>query len=82
MREKINLLGEVMNYIIVVFRARTETLTFANILKNYGVPFQIINTPRSLNLSCGISVKTLANKRELIDKILSQKSFQSFLGVF
>ena len=36
-----------MNYIIVVFKARTETLSFASILRGYNVPFQIINTYRA-----------------------------------
>lgn len=71
-----------MNYIIVVFKARTETLSFARILKGYNVPFQIINTPRSLNLSCGISVKMPAVKRDLAQYIIKQKSFQSFAGIF
>ena len=71
-----------MNYIIVVFKARTETLSFARILKGYNVPFQIINTPRNLNLSCGISVKMPAYKRELAQQIISHKHFESFAGIF
>ena len=71
-----------MNYIIVVFKARTETLSFASILRGYNVPFQIINTPRNLNLSCGISVKMPAVKRDLAQYIIKQKSFQSFAGIF
>lgn len=71
-----------MNYIIVVFKARTETLSFASILREYNVPFQIINTPRSLNLSCGISVKMPAVKRDLAESIISHKGFQSFAGIF
>lgn len=83
MREKNLLLGEIfMNYIIVVFKARTETLSFANILRGYNVPFQIINTPRNLNLSCGISVKMPAFRRDIAEEILRKRNFQSFAGIF
>ncbi len=71
-----------MNYIIIVFRARTETLSFANILRGYGVPFQIINTPRNLNLSCGISVKIPSNKRDIAEEILRRRKFESFAGIY
>ena len=30
-----------MNFSVIVFRARTETLSFANLLGSYRVPFQI-----------------------------------------
>ena len=36
-----------MRTILAIFRSRSETLSFANILKSYGVGVSIISTPRS-----------------------------------
>ena len=71
-----------MKFLVAVFRARTETLSFANILRSYGVPFQIINTPRNLNVSCGISVKFPSTKREIAQQILARRRFDTFAGIF
>lgn len=82
MRVKKVLLGENMNFSVIVFRARTETLSFANLLGSYRVPFQIINTPRNLNVSCGISVKFPSAQRHIVQEILSKRAFSSFVGIF
>lgn len=71
-----------MEYAIAVFRSRTETINFSNLLRSYGVGVSVINTPRKANVSCGISAKfemsALAKARE----ILSRRSFMSFGGFF
>ena len=71
-----------MRFLIAVFRARTETLSFANLLKAYRVPFRIINTPRNLNVSCGISVQFPISARSIAEDILKNKHFNTFAGIF
>ena len=44
--------------IIIVFRARSETMNFSMLLRSYKIACQVVNTPRVINVSCGISVKT------------------------
>lgn len=71
-----------MNYMIVVFRARSHTINFANILNSYKVPCQIINTPRKVNVSCGISVKFSSNDLVIVEQILSRRKFDTFGGIY
>ena len=46
-----------MKYTVVVFTSRTDTMKFYNAIKNYGLFCSVINTPRRLSSSCGVSVK-------------------------
>jgi len=71
-----------MRYLIAVFRARTETLSLANILRSYNVPFKIVNTPRRLNVSCGISVQFPITARSIAEEILKRRRFDTFAGIF
>ncbi|MBE7082675.1 MAG: DUF3343 domain-containing protein [Clostridiales bacterium] len=67
---------------LAVFRSKTETLNFASILRSYRVPCTIVNTPRSINVSCGISV-LFDNKNEQIAKnIISRRGFSTFAGFY
>ena len=68
--------------IIVVFRARSETMNFSMILKSYGVLCQIINTPRVINVSCGISVKLSYSNLSQVEEILQRRKFVSYAGVY
>lgn len=71
-----------MEFGLAVFRARNETITFANLLRSYGVRVMIVSTPRKINVSCGISVKFPANNLEDARKILARRKFDSFGGFF
>lgn len=71
-----------MEFGLAVFRARTETVNFANILKSYGVNVAIISTPRQINVSCGISVRFNPNDIEKAKAILSRRKFNSFAGFY
>jgi len=67
---------------LAVFRSRTETLSFATLLNSYGVYCSVINTPRQINVACGISVK-FSKKDELIARsILSRRRFDTFAGFY
>lgn len=71
-----------MRSILAIFRSRAETLSFANILKSYGVGVSIINTPRSANVSCGISASFSASGLEHARNIIARRSFFSFAGFY
>ncbi len=71
-----------MEFGLAVFRARTETITFANILKSYGVNVMIISTPRQINVSCGISVRFNPNEIEKAKGIISRRKFNTFAGFY
>ena len=67
---------------LVVFRSRTETLNFASILRSYGVNCMIVNTPRRINVSCGISVQINARDSAIAKQILSRRRFDTFAGLY
>ena len=43
--------------VLAVFQNRTHALTFSRALNKLGVKTRIVNTPRELTLSCGLSVQ-------------------------
>jgi len=71
-----------MKYTLAVFRARTQTLLFAKLLKSYQIPISIINMPREINISCGLCVKFLSIYREYAESIIKRRKFDSFAGFF
>lgn len=71
-----------MNYYIIVFRARSHTINFANVLRSYKVPCEIINTPRIVNVSCGISVKFFVQDLAIVEQIMSRRNFDTFGGIY
>ncbi len=71
-----------MNYCIIVFRAKSHTINFANILKSYKIPCEIISTPRAVNVSCGISVKFMYVDLNIVKQILSRRNFDTYGGIY
>ncbi|MBQ7884732.1 MAG: DUF3343 domain-containing protein [Clostridia bacterium] len=67
---------------LAVFRSRTETLNFASILRSYGVFCTIVNTPRKINVSCGISVRFSSLNSPIARQILARRRFDTFAGFF
>ena len=71
-----------MVYYIAVFRSRTQTILFNQVLRSYGVNCSVINTPRQAEVSCGLSVRFWASDMGLARQILSRREFSSFVGFF
>lgn len=69
-------------YIVIVFRSRTDTLVFSQLLKSYGVRNSVVNTPRQVSVSCGVSVKIDANSLETAQNLLKRRQFNSYAGTF
>lgn len=71
-----------MKYLIIAFKSRTELQNFAKSLRLYGINVSIINTPRSISISCGLSARAEYCYLQTIKSILQRNSFESFLGIF
>ncbi|MEG1499983.1 MAG: putative Se/S carrier-like protein [Clostridia bacterium] len=71
-----------MSKILATFRSRSETLSFASIVKSYGVMVEIVSTPRSCNVTCGISAKFDSYFVEEAKEILSRRNFTTFAGLY
>jgi hypothetical protein len=71
-----------MKYSLAVFRARTQTLLFIKLLNSYGVAASVVNTPRCLNVSCGISAKFASLYLNIAKDIVNRRKFDSFAGFY
>ena len=71
-----------MYYYLAVFRSRSETLYFANMLRSNGVLVSIINTPKEAGQTCGICVKFMPNAFEVAKKLFTQKPLKTFAGFY
>ena len=67
---------------LAVFRSRTETLNFASLLRSYGANATVVNTPRKINVSCGISVKFGQGDLNIAKLIISRRNFNTFAGFY
>jgi len=71
-----------MGYILAVFAVRTETMQFYNMLKRAGINAMIVETPKSLQASCGISVKLMQNDFSRANNILRTSNMRSFVRFY
>lgn len=44
-------------YGLAAFRSRQQVLQFEAALRRMGVPTQVVSTPRSISMGCGLSVR-------------------------
>lgn len=70
-----------MNYLLMIFRSRNETLAAYRYLSTRGIACSTINAPRSLVKSCGLAIRTNADANVLIG-LLSQTSYASAVKVY
>ena len=71
-----------MEYLVVAFRVRAQTIAFSALLKDNGVYNQIVNTPKEAGVGCGLSVQISQNQLEIVKRALSVGAFNSFAGIF
>lgn len=71
-----------MNYLLIVFSSRRDATAFYEALLTIGYNAFIINTPRALQMSCGISVKTSPNALPAVRRLLSRGNFDSLTGIY
>ncbi|HHW90046.1 MAG TPA: DUF3343 domain-containing protein [Clostridiales bacterium] len=71
-----------MSYYFIVFSSRSQTLNFFKILIDYGFKTSIINSPESISSICNICVKFLPKDFEAIKKLIINRDFSSFVGVY
>lgn len=67
---------------IAVFENRTHSLLFSKNLKNMKIACRLINTPRQISTSCGVSVEF--NDRDIRQVLVALKisKLSTFRGVF
>ena len=71
-----------MNYIIITFRSRNETVKFSQFLLNRGIRNSIVNTPKEVGVGCGLSVSISNDNIEIVKRLLYSVKTNSFVGFF
>ena len=71
-----------MKFIIISFKSRNSLLSFVKILRNFGIPADIINTPRQISRSCGLSAKAQYQFYNSILNIIKTSKIADLMGIF
>ncbi len=71
-----------MNFVIAVFGSRSETLSYANVLKRLSIPVMVIQTPKEAGRSCGLSAKFSYQYFEQCKQVLKNMRYMSFNGFY
>ena len=71
-----------MENIIAVFQNRSHTMSFASHLKRLGARCRVVDTPRELSVSCGVSVVFSSKNLKQARFILSSTNLNTLIGVF
>ena len=70
-----------MDYYVVAFKSRSDTVAFSEFLKSKGIYNVIVNTPKAAGVGCGLSVKPSVNS-DIMKKAINAFKVKSFVGVF
>ncbi len=71
-----------MDYIVVAFRSREQTLKFSSFLSARGLPNAVINTPKEAGVGCGLSVKIPVAYFSTVKQGIKNLRPNSFAGYF
>ena len=69
-----------MTYCIAVFKSRSQAIDCKGALCAAGIAAQLISTPSSLNIGCGLSVKFPTAAYMRAKSIISRAGYTAFYG--
>ena len=71
-----------MKNLIISFKSRNSLYAFSKTLRANGISVSIINTPRNIAISCGLSIKTEMRHFSIISTMIKQSNLVDFIGIF
>ena len=71
-----------MNYFLIVFKSRAQTVRFSLYLKRSGIFYETVNTPKSIQSACGLSIKVKKDYFSIVQKLLKVNGFSGFDGFY
>ncbi len=71
-----------MTYILAIFRSRAQAVDCNIRLKSFGVPSELINTPKEANIGCGLSLKIPRAAADRAKNVLKRANYSAFYGFF
>lgn len=69
-------------YILAVFSTRTSTMQFSMLLNRGGIGNSVVETPKQLTASCGVSVKFSTKNLGRAKEILYQNRLKNFIRFY
>ncbi|MEG2451142.1 MAG: DUF3343 domain-containing protein, partial [Clostridia bacterium] len=66
----------------IAFRSRTDAVKYHEMLMTYRLPSKLINTPSSVGIGCGLSVKLFSKDMQLAMTVLERGRFTSAVGAY
>ncbi len=67
---------------LAVFRARSQCLDYSERLKEYGVPAEVVSTPKEAKIGCGICVRFDGRFYPRAHAVLRKGGYTAFKGYF
>ncbi len=71
-----------MKYLLVAFKSRNSLLAFTKNLRLNGIAVEVVNTPRAISISCGLSAKLNLTYTNFVINLLSHNVYENFVGVY
>ena len=67
---------------LIPFKSRAEAIRLSRALTRKRIAHTVINTPRSLGVSCGLSVLFYSASLEIVNATISELVLQTGQGIF
>lgn len=64
------------------FRSRTQSMKLYDLLRTSGVVCEIVNTPREISASCGLSVRVPEDEQERAFGVYKYYHPETLIGIF
>ncbi len=71
-----------MEYCLAVFSIRTSTMQFSMLLNKNGVRSVVVETPKAISASCGVSVRFDTRNLERAKEILRNNGIKNFVRFY
>lgn len=69
-------------YGLAAFRSRQQVLRFEAALRQWGVPVQVVSTPRSISMGCGLSVRFPLDQLQEVRRTLAVSNPGNLIGLY
>ena len=69
-------------YGVAAFRSRQQVLRFETVLRQHGVPTQVVTTPRDISMGCGLSVRFPMDRLSEVRRALLAANPGNLIGLY
>ena len=70
-----------MTKCIVVFKSKTHTMIFIDLMNELGLYAQKVSTPKEAKIGCGLSAEILVKDKSTAINIINKRNLSSFYSI-